>query len=249
MATPARPKVFKNFINGEWVEARSGKAIENRSPAITGELVGMFPASTQEDVNLAIDAAKGAYEKWRLKPAPKRAEIFYRAAEILIERKEDYSRDMTREMGKVLAETRGDVQEAIDMTYLMAGEGRRQFGITTPSELPNKFAMTVRAPIGVCGLITPWNFPMAIPSWKSMPALVMGNTIVLKPAADTPLSTYNMMQALEEAGLPPGVLNIVNGWGPDAGEALLRHPDVRLISFTGSTDTGRLISQGCAPTF
>ena len=135
----------------------------------------------------------------------------------------------------MLAETRGDVQEAIDMTYLMAGEGRRQFGITTPSELPNKFAMTVRAPIGVCGLITPWNFPMAIPSWKSMPALVMGNTIVLKPAEDTPLSTYNMMQALEEAGLPRGVLNIVNGWGPDAGEALLRHPDVKLISFTGSS--------------
>ena len=163
MATPARPKVFKNFINGEWVEARSGKAIENRNPAITGELVGMFPASTQEDVNLAIDAAKGAYEKWRLTPAPKRAEILYRAAEILIERKEDYSRDMTREMGKVLAETRGDVQEAIDMTYLMAGEGRRQFGQTTPSELPNKFAMSVRTPVGVAGLICPWNVPMAIP--------------------------------------------------------------------------------------
>ena len=159
MATPARPKVFKNFINGEWIEARSGKAIENRNPANTGELVGMFPASTEEDVNLAIDAAKGAYDKWRLTPAPKRAEILYRAAEILIERKEDYSRDMTREMGKVLAETRGDVQEAIDMTYLMAGEGRRQFGQTTPSELPNKFAMSVRTPVGVAGLIMSLEFP------------------------------------------------------------------------------------------
>ena len=167
MATPATPKVFKNFINGEWVEARSGKAIENRNPANTAELVGMFPASTTEDVNLAIDAAKAAYDKWRLTPAPKRAEILYRAAEILIERKEDYSRDMTREMGKVLAETRGDVQEAIDMTYLMAGEGRRQFGQTTPSELPNKFAMSVRTPVGVAGLITSLEFSDGHPILES----------------------------------------------------------------------------------
>jgi alpha-ketoglutaric semialdehyde dehydrogenase len=249
MATAAMPRVYKNYINGEWVDSLGGKAIENRNPANTSELLGVFPASGPKDIDLAVDAAKEAFKTWRLVPAPKRAEILYRAAEILVARREEYARQMTQEMGKVLAETRGDVQEAIDMTYLMAGEGRRQFGITTPSELPNKFAMTVRAPIGVCGLITPWNFPMAIPSWKSMPALVMGNTIVLKPAEDTPLSTYNMMQALEEAGLPPGVLNIVNGWGPDAGEALLRHPDVKLISFTGSTDTGRIISQGCAPTF
>jgi len=249
MATPARPKVFKNFINGEWIEARSGKAIENRNPASTGELVGMFPASTQEDVNLAIDAAKGAYEKWRLTPAPKRAEILYRAAEILIERKEDYSRDMTREMGKVLAETRGDVQEAIDMTYLMAGEGRRQFGQTTPSELPNKFAMSVRTPVGVAGLICPWNFPMAIPSWKAMPALVTGNTVVIKPAEDTPLSTYNLMQALSEAGLPRGVMNVVFGDGPEAGAPLLNHKDINLVSFTGSTEVGRIVSQACAPSF
>src|SRR5580693_3217929 len=249
MATPARPKVFKNFINGEWVEARSGKAIENRNPANTGELVGMFPASTQEDVNLAIDAAKGAYEKWRLTPAPKRAEILYRAAEILIERKEDYSRDMTREMGKVLAETRGDVQEAIDMTYLMAGEGRRQFGQTTPSELPNKFAMSVRTSVGVAGLICPWNFPMAIPSWKAMPALVTGNTVVIKPAEDTPLSTYNLMQVLSEAGLPRGVMNVVFGDGPEAGAPLLNHKDVGLVSFTGSTEVGRIVSQACAPSF
>jgi acyl-CoA reductase-like NAD-dependent aldehyde dehydrogenase len=249
MATAAMPKVFKNFINGEWVPARSGQAIEDRNPANTGELVGMFPASTEEDVSLAVDAAKAAYDKWRLTPAPKRAEILYRAAEILVQRKEDFSRDMTREMGKVLAETRGDVQEAIDMTYLMAGEGRRQFGQTTPSELPDKFAMSVRSPIGVAGLITPWNFPMAIPSWKAMPALVCGNTVVMKPAEDTPLSTYNLVQVLAEAGLPAGVMNVVFGEGPQAGAPMLNHPDVGLVSFTGSTEVGRIISQACAPTF
>ena len=202
-----------------------------------------------DDVNLAIDAAKRAFKNWRLTPAPKRAEILYRAAEILTQRKEDFAIDMTREMGKVLAETRGDVQEAIDMTYLMAGEGRRQFGQTTPSELPNKFAMCVRSPIGVAGLITPWNFPMAIPSWKAMPALVCGNTVVIKPAEDTPLSTYNLMQVLAEAGLPRGVLNVVFGDGPDAGAPMLNHPDVNLVSFTGSTEVGRIVSKACAPTF
>jgi aldehyde dehydrogenase (NAD+) len=189
MATVASPKVYKNYINGEWVEGSGGKAIEDRNPANRDELVGMFPSSTEADVNLAVDAAKEAFKSWRLVPAPKRAEILYRTAEILVSRKEDYARDMTREMGKVLAETRGDVQEAIDMTYLMAGEGRRQFGQTTPSELPNKFAMAVRSPIGVAALVTPWNFPMAIPSWKIAPALVMGNTVVLKPAEDTPYSS------------------------------------------------------------
>jgi alpha-ketoglutaric semialdehyde dehydrogenase len=249
MATAAMPKTFKNFINGEWVAPRGNNAVENRNPANTGELIGMFPASTADDTAVAIDAAKAAYEKWRLVPAPKRAEILYRAAEILIQRKEDYSRDMTREMGKVLAETRGDVQEAIDMTYLMAGEGRRQFGQTTPSELPNKFAMCVRTPIGVNGLITPWNFPMAIPSWKIMPALVCGNTVVIKPAEDTPLSTYNLAQALAEAGLPAGVLNVVFGKGTVVGTAILDSKTVGLVSFTGSTDVGRIISKSCAPTF
>jgi acyl-CoA reductase-like NAD-dependent aldehyde dehydrogenase len=249
MATASAPKMFKNYINGEWVEARGGKVIEDRNPANTDELVGMFPASGAEDVERAVEAAKAAYNKWRLTPAPKRAEILFHAAEILVARKEDYARDMTREMGKVLAETRGDVQEAIDMTYLMAGEGRRQFGHTTPSELPDKFAMAVRSPIGVAGLITPWNFPMAIPSWKAMPALICGNTIVLKPAEDTPLSTYNLTQVLAEAGLPPGVLNVVFGYGPDAGAPLLNNPDVGLVSFTGSTEVGRIVSQACAPTF
>jgi aldehyde dehydrogenase (NAD+) len=249
MATSFDPRTFKNFINGEWVPAKSGKTFENRNPANRHELVGHFPASDDTDVDAAVDAADAAFNKWRLTPAPRRAEILYRAAEILIKRKEDFARAMTQEMGKVLDETRGDVQEAIDMTYLMAGEGRRQFGNTTPSELPSKFAMSVRAPVGVAGLITPWNFPMAIPSWKTMPALICGNTMVLKPAEDTPLSTFHFTQALEEAGLPPGVLNVVFGDGPGAGAPILKHPGIDLVSFTGSTAVGRIISQACAPTF
>jgi alpha-ketoglutaric semialdehyde dehydrogenase len=249
MATAVAPKIYKNFINGEWVESREGKAYDNRNPANTDELVGMFVSSTEEDVNQAVEAAKEAYKKWRLVPAPKRAEILFKAAEILVQRKEEFSKDMTREMGKVLAETRGDVQEAIDMTYYMAGEGRRLFGQTTPSELPNKFAMSVRQSIGVCGMITPWNFPMAIPSWKMMPALVSGNTVVLKPAEDTPLSSYHLVQVLAEAGIPHGVVNLVSGDGPGAGAPLSQHADVPVVSFTGSTAVGRIIAQACAPDF
>src|SRR5467141_1311548 len=249
MATAVIPKVFKNYINGEWVESRSNKAFENRNPANTDELIGMFPSATEEDVNAAVDAAKEAYNRWRLIPAPKRAEILFRAAEMLLARKEDLARDMTSEMGKILAETRGDVQEAIDMTYYMAGEGRRQFGQTTPSELRDKFAMSVRQPIGVCAMITPWNFPMAIPSWKIMPALICGNTVVFKPASDTPLSTYNLVQILTEAGLPVGVVNVIYGMGPDAGAPLVTHADVAAVSFTGSTETGRLVNQACASSF
>ncbi|HTZ72540.1 MAG TPA: aldehyde dehydrogenase family protein [Candidatus Aquilonibacter sp.] len=247
--TSFEPRSFKNYINGEWVPAKSGMTFENRNPANKHELVGHFPASDDEDIDAAVDAADAAFNKWRLAPAPHRAEILFRAAEILTKRKEDFARAMTQEMGKVLDETRGDVQEAIDMTYLMAGEGRRLFGDTTPSELPSKFAMSVREPVGVAGLITPWNFPMAIPSWKTMPALVCGNTMVLKPAEDTPLSTYHLTQVLEEAGLPKGVLNVVFGNGPSAGAPLLRHPGVDLVSFTGSTEVGRLVSEACAPTF
>lgn len=249
MATVPAPRVYKNFINGEWVDARSGKAYENRNPANTEELVGMFVESGAEDVNAAVDAATEAYKSWRLMPAPKRAEILYRTAELLLQRKEELSKDMTREMGKVLAETRGDVQEAIDMTYYMAGEGRRLFGQTTPSELPNKFAMSVRQSIGVCGMITPWNFPMAIPSWKMMPALVAGNTVVLKPAEDTPLSSYHLIQALTEAGLPKGVVNLVSGDGPGAGAPLSKHKNVPVMSFTGSTAVGKIIAEACAPDF
>src|SRR6058998_1616937 len=249
MATAVAAKVFKNFIDGEWVEPRNGKAYENRNPANTDELIGMFVSSTEEEVNQAVDAAKEAYKKWRLVPAPKRGEILFRAAELLVERKEEYAKDMTREMGKVLAEARGDVQEAIDMTYYMAGEGRRLFGQTTPSELPNKFAMSVRQSIGVCGMITPWNFPMAIPSWKMMPALVAGNTVVLKPAEDTPLSSYHLIQTLTEAGLPKGVANLVSGFGPTAGAPLSQHKEVPVVSFTGSTAVGRMIAEACAPDF
>jgi len=242
-------KVFKNFIDGEWVESASGETFENISPADTRDVVGIFQKSIKADVNAAVDAASRAFAKWRLVPAPRRAEIVYRAAEMLFERKEDYSRDMTREMGKVLKETRGDVQEAVDTAYYMAGEGRRLFGPTTPSELPNKFAMAVRNPIGVCGMIAPWNFPMAIPSWKLLPAIVCGNTCVIKPAQDTPLSTFNLVRVLVDAGLPKGVINIVTGFGPDAGAPLLEHPDVRAISFTGSSAVGRTVGTTAAKSF
>ena len=249
MATAVVPRVFKNYINGEWSEAASGRAFENRNPANTDELIGIFPDSTAADVDAAVDAAHAAFETWRLVPAPKRAEILFRAAEILSKRKETLANEMTREMGKVLDETRGDVQEAVDMTYYMAGEGRRLWGQTTPSELRDKFAMSVRQPLGVCALITPWNFPMAIPSWKIMPALICGNTAVIKPAEDTPLSTYNLVQILSEAGLPRGVVNVVNGAGPEAGAPLVQHPKIDAISFTGSTEVGRLVAQATAPSF
>ncbi len=212
--TASRPKIYKNFIDGEWVESATGETFENRNPADNRDLVGIFQKSGKQDTDAAVEAAKNAFTKWRLVPAPRRAEIIYRAAEILLERKEEYARDMTREMGKVLKETRGDVQEAIDTAYYMAGEGRRMFGPTTPSELPNKFAMAIRQPLGVCGMIAPWNFPMAIPSWKLLPALVCGNTCVIKPAQDTPLSTFNLVRALTDAGLPKGVVNVVTGFGP-----------------------------------
>jgi len=245
----APPKVYKNFINGEWVDSVSRESFENLNPANHSELIGLFPHSTPEDVNRAVGAAHEAFKCWRLTPAPKRGEILFRAARLLLERKEAMAEQMTQEMGKVLAETRGDVQEAIDMTFYMAGEGRRQFGQTTPSELANKFAMTVRSPLGVCGMITPWNFPMAIPSWKIMPALICGNTVVIKPAQDTPLSTYNLVRVLEEAGLPRGVVNLVCGFGREVGVPMVDHQDVRAVSFTGSTEVGRAVSVGCAPTF
>jgi aldehyde dehydrogenase (NAD+) len=245
----APPRLYKNFINGEWVESVTGQAFENLNPANRDDLVGMFPKSNCEDVDTAVAAAKEAYKSWRMMPAPKRGEILFRAARLLHERKETLAEQMTREMGKVLDEARGDVQEAIDMTFYMAGEGRRQFGQTTPSELPNKFCMTTRSPIGVCALITPWNFPMAIPSWKIMPALICGNTVVIKPATDTPLSAYNLVQILEEAGIPRGVVNLVTGSGGAVGSPLITQNDVRVVSFTGSTEIGRQVSKGCSETF
>jgi aldehyde dehydrogenase (NAD+) len=245
-STRTRVNSYQNFIGGRWVSSSSGEWIENRNPADTSDLIGRFPLSTSADVDKAVAAAKEAFDTWRRTPAPKRAEILFRVGEILIRDKEKYTRDMTREMGKVLKEAGGDVQEAIDCTYYAAGEGRRLHGFTTPAEMPNKFAACMRQPVGLCGLITPWNFPMAIPSWKLMPALVCGNTVVIKPAEDTPLSTYNLIKACEEAGVPPGVVNLVTGYGETVGAAISGHRDLRLISFTGSTETGRTVAYACA---
>jgi len=238
-----------NLIGGQWLPAAGGKTTLNLNPANHSDVIGAFPSSGAEDVAQGVAAAKKAFAAWRLVPAPRRAEILLRARDILIQNKEKYARDMTREMGKVLVETRGDVQEAIDEALYVVGEGRRLYGVTTPSELPDKFAMSVRMPVGVVGLITPWNFPMAIPSWKLFPALVAGNTCVIKPATDTPLSTYNLVQALVDAGLPPGVVNIVCGTGSAAGMALVEHPDVRAVSFTGSSAVGSVVAQRAAATF
>ena len=250
MSTPVQSRVqtYNNFIDGEWVASRTGKQFENRNPANQDDLIGVFQESSVEDAEAAIAAARRAYDHWRLVPAPKRAEILFRAAALIVERKEQFARDMTREMGKVLEETRGDVQEAIDMTYFMAGEGRRQYGQTVPSELRDKFAMSVRQPLGVCSMITPWNFPMAIPSWKIMPALVCGNTVVFKPATLTPLSALNFVKVLEDAGVPRGVVNFVTG-GPDVGTLMSKHDAVKVVSFTGSTQVGRMVSENAAPGF
>jgi len=241
--------VMKNYVGGEWVAARTGRTFENRNPADVTDVIGRYQDSDERDVKDAVDVAAEAYKSWRLVPGPQRGEILYRLGEILRDRKEQYSRDMTREMGKVLKEARGDVQEAIDMAFLMGGEGRRLHGQTTPSELPSKFAMSVRQPLGVCAFITPWNFPMAIPAWKSTAALVCGNTIVIKPATDTPQSVLNFAQALTDAGLPKGVFNVVTGGGSRAGMPLVKDPRVKVVSFTGSTAVGKIINEACAPDF
>src|SRR5215470_4986914 len=234
-----------NYIGGEWVDAESGERFESVVPA-TGDTLATFPRSGASDVDRAVAAAKAAFEEWRLVPAPRRGEIVFRLAELLREHKGELTDLMTREMGKVRAEAGGDVQEAIDMSYYMAGEGRRMFGQTTPSELPDKFMMSVRMPIGVVGAITPWNFPIAIPSWKLCPALVCGNTVVLKPAEDTPYLAETFVELLAEAGVPSGVVNVVHGYGEEAGEALVRHPDVPVITFTGSRETGVAVTKAAA---
>jgi aldehyde dehydrogenase (NAD+) len=221
------------------------ETFESTSPA-DGEVLGTFPSSGAEDVERAVATAKAAFEEWRLVPAPKRGEILFRFAQLLEREKESLTDLMTREMGKVKAEAGGDVQEAIDMTYYMAGEGRRLWGQTTPSELQNKFNMSVRVPVGVVGAITPWNFPIAIPSWKLAPALVCGNTVVLKPAEDTPELAQRFVDLFAKAGVPDGVVNIVHGYGETAGDALVRHPDVPVITFTGSRETGVLVTKAAA---
>jgi acyl-CoA reductase-like NAD-dependent aldehyde dehydrogenase len=244
--TGTQAPLFGNFMGGDWVEASTGRTFESVNPADTRDVVGRFQASGPADVAMAVRAAESAGPGWRRTPAPKRAEIMFRFAALLAEHKERLARAMTREMGKVLAEARGDVQEGIDIAFLMAGEGRRMFGDTVPSELPDKWAMSVREPIGVAGIVTPWNFPIAIPCWKMMPALVAGNTVVWKPASDTPHSAALLVELLHEAGFPPGTVNLVTGSGDEAGMPLVESPDVPVISFTGSSATGRRIAEVAA---
>ena len=239
----APPVTHRLFIAGRWVESVSGETFESVNPADTRDVVGRFQAGTAADVAMAVRAAEMAFPAWRATPAPKRGEILYRFGALMAEHKERLARAMTREMGKVISEARGDVQEGIDIAFLMAGEGRRMFGDTVPSELPDKWAMSIRQPIGVAGIITPWNFPMAIPCWKTMPALVAGNTVVFKPSSESPHCATLVVELMEEAGFPPGTVNLVTGSGEAVGDAIVDSRDVPVISFTGSVDTGRGIAE------
>ncbi len=237
-----------NYVEGQWVAAQSASTLERYNPADTRELVATFPSSKAADVDAAVHAARQAYQSWRLVPAPARAEYVYRIGELLLQRKEELAYLMSREMGKPLLESRGDVQEGIDCALYSAGEGRRLFGQTTPSEMRNKFAMTLRMPLGICALITPWNFPIAIPCWKALPALVCGNTLILKPAQYTSACATLLFQIFEAAGLPAGVVNLVHGSGEEAGQALVEHPGVDLVSFTGSSPVGAEVGAICGRT-
>ncbi len=232
---------YKLYIDGKWISSKSGETFSRVNPANYNEVLGKFQQGNKEDVDNAIDTAEDAFEKWREVPPPKRGEILLRVAQLLKEQKEELARIMTREMGKILTETRGDVQEAIDACELMAGEGRRLFGRTTTSELRDKFAMTVRLPLGVVACITPWNFPTAIPAWKIAPALVCGNTLVFKPSSDTPICAIKFVEILEKAGVPKGVVNLVTGPGGTVGMHLIKHKKIRAVSFTGHRDTGAQI--------
>jgi alpha-ketoglutaric semialdehyde dehydrogenase len=238
-------KKFQNFVAGEWRDAASGGTFENRNPADSSDLIGTFPRSTADDLNEAVDSARRGFEQWRRTPAPLRGDVLRRVGDLLSERKEEIARAMTREMGKVLNETRGDVQEGIDTAYYAAVEGRRLFGRTVPSELRDKWAMTYRRPIGVAGLITPFNFPLAIPTWKAFPALVCGNSVILKPAEDVPHTATILVEILLEAGLPADVIQLVHGFGEEIGAAMVEHPQVPVISFTGSTAVGSRIGEVC----
>ncbi|MBM7648972.1 aldehyde dehydrogenase (NAD+) [Bacillus ectoiniformans] len=233
-----------NYIDGSWVSSQSEQFTSIINPA-DGTILGDVLLSKKEDVDLAVEAAKRAQEQWRLVPAPQRAEVLYRVGAIMKERKEELAQILTSEMGKVIDEARGEVQEGIDMAFYMAGEGRRLFGDTTPSELKNKFAMSIRAPIGIVGIITPWNFPIAIATWKSFPAIVAGNAVIWKPATETPLMAMELVKIFEEAGLPKGVMNLVVGEGSAVGTAMVEHPDIQVISFTGSNEVGRRIAESC----
>ena len=236
---------FKNFIGGEWVEPKGGAYFENRNPANTEDVIGRFPQSDARDVEKAVASAKRGFELWRRTPAPARGDALRRAGDLLVARKDEIADWMTRERGKPLAETKGDVQEGIDTAYYAATEGRRLFGYTVPSELRNKWAMSFRRPIGVCGIITPFNFPLAIPTWKIFPALLCGNSIVFKPAEDVPHTGHVFVEILLEAGVPPEVVQLVHGMGEDAGKAIVEHPDVPILSFTGSTATGSIVGETC----
>jgi len=237
------PITFKNFIGGKWVPPLSGAYFENRNPADTSDLIGRFPDSGPEDVEAAVRSARRGFEAWRAVPSPARGDLLRGLGDLLARKKEELAAGMTREMGKVLSETRGDVQEGIDTAYYAAGEGRRLFGRTVPSELRSKWAMSYRRPIGIAGLVTPFNFPMAIPTWKMFPALLCGNSVVLKPSEDVPHSAHRLVELTLEAGFPPEVIQLVHGRGKVAGRALVEHPDVPLISFTGSTATGSTIAE------
>jgi alpha-ketoglutaric semialdehyde dehydrogenase len=237
---------FRNFVAGEWCESTSGETFESRNPADTRDIIGRFQQGTAADVAMATRAAETAYPLWSRTPAPKRGEILYRFGALMAEHKERLSQAMSREMGKVIEEARGDVQEGIDIAFLMAGEGRRMFGETVPSELPDKWAMSIRQPIGVAGIITPWNFPIAIPCWKMMPALVTGNTVVFKPSSDTPHCATLVVELMAEAGFPAGTVNLVTGAGAEVGDAIVDSPDVPVISFTGSSVTGKRIAERAA---
>ncbi|MFL5386652.1 MAG: aldehyde dehydrogenase family protein [Longimicrobiaceae bacterium] len=236
---------FKNFIGGEWVEPSTGAYFENRNPARQSDLIGMWPRSGKEDVDRAAAAAKRAAAGWASTPAPERGSMLKTVGDLLVARKDEIARAATREMGKVWAETKGDVQEGIDTAYYAATMGRQLFGHTVPSELKNKWAMSYRRPIGVAGLITPFNFPLAIPTWKMFPALVCGNTVVIKPGEDVPHTVTLLVEILEEAGIPKGVVNLVHGFGDEVGAHIVSHPDIPVISFTGSTETGKIIGRVC----
>jgi aldehyde dehydrogenase (NAD+) len=238
-------KTFKNFIAGKWSEPTTGEFFENRNPADWDDVIGQFPLSRAEDVNNAVVSATRGFELWKKTPAPARGDVLRRVGDLLVKRKEEVADAMTREMGKPLQETRGDVQEGIDTAYYASSETRRLFGHTVPSELRNKWAMSFRRPIGVCGLITPFNFPLAIPTWKSFPALACGNSIIFKPAADVPHTVTLLVEILLEAGLPPEVVQLVHGRGSAVGNVIVEHPGIPLISFTGSTETGSKIGATC----
>ena len=238
-------KQFNNFIAGEWVRPDSGEYFENRNPADRNDLIGTFPLSGASDVQRAVESAKRGFAQWRATPAPARGDILRVVGDLLSKRKEEIADAMTREMGKPLTETRGDVQEGIDTAYYAASEGRRLFGRTVPSELRNKWAMSYRRPVGIAGLICPFNFPLAIPTWKMFPALVCGNSVIFKPAEDVPHTGTLLVEILLEAGLPPEVVQLVHGSGEEAGSAMVNHPDIPIISFTGSTETGSLVGATC----